>query len=70
MENNLNYSITVDKSLYDIIVAADKTPGTVRTFGNFQSYPNGIFNPAFCGILLWELVQGHILNKYKICQFH
>ena len=60
----------MDSSSYDIIVTADETPGAVRTFGKFQSYPDGIFNPAFCGMLLWELGQGHILNQYKIYQFH
>ena len=67
---NLKYSTTVDSSSYEIIVTADETPGTIRTFGKFQSYPDGIFNPAFCGMLLWELVQGHISNEYKIIQFH
>ena len=28
------------------------------------------FNAEFCGMLLWELGQGHILNQYKIYQFH
>ena len=70
MGKNLKYSTTVDSSSYEIIVTADETPGTIRTFGKFQSYPDGIFNPAFCGMLLWELVQGHISNEYKIIQFH
>ena len=66
----MNYSTTEDSSSYDIFVAVDENQGTVHTFGKFQSYPDWIFNPEFCGVLLWELVQGHILNEYKICQFH
>ena len=64
MGKNLNYSTTVDSSSYDIIVAADETPGTVRTFGKFQSYPDGIFNPAFCGMLLWDALVGVSSRTY------
>ena len=41
----------------------------IKTFGNFQSYSNGIFNPSFCGMMLWKISQGHILDEYKISQF-
>ena len=53
MGKNLNYSTTVDSYLYDIIMAADETPGTVCTFGKFQSYPDGIQ----CRIL-WDALVG------------
>ena len=42
----------------------------VKTIGNFQSYPNGIWNPAFSGMIFWEHCQDHICNNYKISQFN
>ena len=69
VEKNLNYSTTVASYSYDII-SAEEIPANIRTLGKFQHYPDRIFNPAFCGMLLWELVPGHILNEYKICKFH
>ena len=65
-----NHSTIVDREFSNVIVSAEETPSTVKCFGKFQSYPDGIFNPAFCGMLLWELTPNHILNEYKICQFH
>ena len=56
---NQHHSTIVDSTLSDQDLQ-------VKTFGNFQSYPNGIFNPSFCGMMLWEIDQGSILNKYKI----
>ena len=42
----------------------------IRTHGKFQSYPDGILNPSFCGMTLWELSPDHIFNDYKVCGFH
>ena len=45
-------------------------PPKAETFGVYQTYPPGIFNPAFTGMFLWDLRTGHDLNQYKICKFH
>ena len=42
----------------------------IETYGVFQTYPTGIFNPACTGMYTWELDQGHIMNEYKICKYH
>ena len=52
------------------IVNSDDTSGSIKSSGKFQTYPAGIFNPAFCSMMLWEIAPNHILNDYKICQFH
>ena len=42
----------------------------METYGVYQDYPSGIFNPAFTGMFLWDLKTGHNLNQYKVCKFH
>ena len=42
----------------------------ISTYGVFHTYPVGIFNPAFTDMLIWVLQENHIMNKYKICQYH
>ena len=67
---NLNHSKFVARNYYNAIVDLQDTTGSIRYFGRFQKYPDGVFNPAFCGMMLWELAPNHILNDYKISQFH
>ena len=42
----------------------------IETYIVFQTYPTGIFNPAFTGMYIWELDQGHVMNEYKIYKYH
>ena len=70
MDNKLNHSKIVARNYYNAIVDMEDTTGNVRYFGKSQSYPDGVFNPAFCGMILWELAPNHILNDYKISPFH
>ena len=39
-------------------------------FGVFHNYPCEIVNPAFTGMLLWDISPNHELNDYQICEFH
>ena len=66
----LNHSKIVDSNLPDVIVHTDDTSGNIRASGKFHTYPIGVFNPAFCGMMLWEIAPDHLLNDYKICQYH
>jgi len=43
---------------------------TVQTFGIFQKYPVGVFNPAFTGMFLLDYSSYKDLSEYKICKFH
>ena len=43
---------------------------TVQTFGVFQKYPTGVFNPAFTGMFLLDYSSYKDLSDYKICKFH
>ena len=70
MEYKLNRSKIVGSTLSNAIVNSEDKTGNIRSFGKFHTYPVGVFNPAFCGMILWEIAQDHILNDYKICQFH
>ena len=70
VEYNLNHSKIVDSSFSNPTMNLENTSGNIRSFGKFQTYPVGVYNPAFCGMLLWEIAPGHIMNDYKICQFH
>jgi len=42
----------------------------IATYGVFNTYPCGIYNPAFTGMFIWELSKNHIMNEYKICKHH
>ncbi len=42
----------------------------MQLIGKRNKYPGGIFNPAFCGMILWEISTDHIFNEYQICQHH
>ena len=66
----LSHSKFVDRNLNNVIVDVKDTTGGTRYSGKFQTYHDGIFNPAFCGMILWELTPNHILNDYKISPFH
>ena len=70
MEPTLNHSKSVDSNFSPLNVDSGETTQMVRGYGKFQTYPEGIFNPAFCGMMLWEIAPDHILNDYKISQFH
>ena len=70
MRDQSNHSKIVDRNFLNIIISPDETTSNLQSFGKFQTYPAGVFNPAFCGMMLWELSPNHILNDYKICQFH
>ena len=41
-----------------------------RAYGIFNHYPPGIVNPAFSGMLLWELNPNHLLNEFEVNKFH
>ena len=49
---------------------ADKSFQNLEIFGIFHNYPCGIVNPAFTGMLLWEILYNHDLNDYQICEYH
>ena len=66
----MNHSKIVDSPLSDDIINLEDTSGNITSYGKFQTYPVGVFNPAFCGMMLWEIAADHILNDYKISQFH
>ena len=40
---------------------------SIQIVGIFHEYPIGVFNPAFTGMYLWELLSSHELNDYQIC---
>ena len=42
----------------------------VQTFGVFQKYPSGVFNPAFTGMFILDYSSYNNLREYKICKFH
>ena len=70
VETSKNHSTTVDRNFCPNIISTEEASSTLTSCGKFQTYPEGIFNPAFCGMMLWELVNGHILNDYEICCYH
>ena len=39
-------------------------------FGKFNNYPEDIINPAFGGMLVWELTLNHVVNDFRINRFH
>ena len=39
-------------------------------YGIFNHYPPGIVNPAFSGMILWELNPNHLLNEFEVNKFH
>lgn len=45
-------------------------PTNVKYQGILNKYPNGIFNPAFTGMILWEIDPEHEFNDYKLFPFH
>ena len=64
------HSTIVDRFLCQPIVTKEEMSTHIKTYGKFQSYPDGILNPLFCGMTLWELSPDHIFNDYKVCEFH
>ena len=48
----------------------DLTATSMKSYGVFNNYPPGIWNPAFCGMMLWEISLGHLLNDFEINKFH
>ena len=48
----------------------DLTATSMKSYGVFNNYLPGILNPAFCGMMLWEMSPGHLLNDFKINKFH
>ena len=38
--------------------------------GKTQTYLPGVINPAFTGMILWEIQHSHLLNDYKISRYH
>ncbi len=48
----------------------DLTATSMKSYGVFNNYPPGIWNPAFCGMMLWEISPGHLLNDFEINKFH
>ena len=49
---------------------SDKSFQKLEIFSIFHNYPCGIVNPAFAGMLLWEILYNHDLNDYEICEYH
>ena len=41
-----------------------------RAYGDFNTYPAGIVNPAFSGMLLCELNKDHLVNEFPINKYH
>ena len=37
----------------------DLTATLMKSYGVFNRYPAGILNPAFCGMVLWEMSPVH-----------
>ena len=68
--NYENHSRIVDSNFSPLNVDSGETTQIIRSYGKFQTYPEGIFNLAFCDMMLWEIAPNHILNDYKISQFH
>ena len=66
---NGSHSIIVDRLSHkdDIVV---NTQSNLQCYGVFHKYPPGILNPSFTGGILWELMEDHILNQYKLCPYH
>ena len=67
MEASTNLTFTSDLTNQNLQPTAHQK---IETYGVFQTYPTGIFNPAFTGMYIWELDKGHIMNEYKICKYH
>ena len=42
----------------------------LQTFRIYHKYPNGILNPAFTGIFLWQVSPNYDLNDYQLCEYH
>ena len=60
----------MDCFLLNVIDNPEETTNSDRSFGTFHTYPDGVFNPALCVMMLLKLSPDHILNDYQICQFH
>ncbi len=56
--------------IQDNLVCIDTTNTAMQLIGKRNKYPEGIFNPAFCGMILWEISTDHIFNEYQTCQYH
>ena len=41
-----------------------------KSYRVLNRYPACIFNPNFCGILLWEMSPGHLIKNFEINKFH
>ena len=70
VESCSTHSTIVASSSYCPIISRRELQDHIKPVGKFQSYPDGIVNPSFCGMTLWELSPDHIFNDFKICQFH
>ena len=66
--SNISINDSVHKSLTTFSV--DNSMDELKFFGVFHNYPNGIVNPAFTGMMLWEVSCNHDLNDYQICEYH
>ena len=64
------HSTIVARFPYKPIISREEITKHIKTYGKFQSYPDGILNPSFCGMTLWELRADHIFNDFKLCPFH
>ena len=51
-------------------IDTNKHNPNVATFGVFQKYPVGVFNPAFTGMFLLDYSTLPNLSEYKTCKFH
>ena len=65
-----NHSTIVDREFCNLTHPQNQSFLNVKTFGKFQSYPEGICNPAFTRMILWEYCEDVTLDDNKICQFH
>ena len=44
----------------------DNSQSYTYTSGSYNKYPPGIVNPAFTGMIIWEIEENHPFNKYNI----
>ena len=66
---NMRHSIIVDRLSGEGDISSN-TQSSLKCYGVFQKYPDGILNPSFTGMILWEIKHDHMLNNYKLCPYH
>ena len=67
--NKMKLTIENTKTQHHNLKYSDHNPNA-KTYGVFQKYPAGVFNPAFTGMFLFDYSTYKELSEYKICKFH